>query len=133
MKRNQGFTLIELMVVIAVIAILAAIAIPMYGEQVAKARRAEAMRSVGDLQLRLERWRAENPSYANCGTPPCGSGSYPTAPTSDYYTVAISNASATAFTVTATPAGAQAGDRCGALSVSAAVPKPAWATASCNN
>jgi len=66
MQQSKGFTLIELMIVIAIVAIIAAIAIPAYGEQVRKSRRAEASRFVGDMQLSLERWRAENPSYAVC-------------------------------------------------------------------
>lgn len=138
MKRERGFTLIELMVVVAIIAILAAIAVPMYGEQVRKARRAEASRAVGDLQLRLERWRAENPSYGNCSPAPCGSGTYPAAPdatASPYYEITISGQTATAYTVTAAPraGSAQSGDRCGNLVITAAAPKPTWSTTACNN
>jgi type IV pilus assembly protein PilE len=65
------------------------------------------------VQVALEQWRAENPSYANCSPAPCGSGTYPTTPTSDYYTITLSDQSATTYTIKATPKGAQAGDRCG--------------------
>jgi type IV pilus assembly protein PilE len=142
MSRSRGFTLIELMIVIGVIAIIAIIALPSYQEQVRKGRRAEAARSVGQLQLELERWRAENPSYADCGAPGCGSGTYPALPVSDYYTSAINSADATSYSVTATPKGAQTGDRCGNLR--ATLPpsdidgdgdldhKPAWTVATCN-
>lgn len=84
--RNRivdGFTLIELMVVLAVIAIIAAIAIPSYRSQVLKSHRADAVNVLGDLQLRQERWRAENPAYAT--TAQLG-----TLPSSDYYTFAAS-------------------------------------------
>jgi len=59
----KGFTLIELMVVLAIIAIIAAIAIPSYVNQVRKSRRADATSTLGDAQLRQERWRAENPTF----------------------------------------------------------------------
>lgn len=131
MRRNYGFTLIELMIVVAIVGVLAAIAVPLYNEQVRKGRRADAVRAAGDLQLALESWRSENPSYANCGGAGCGSGTYPTAPTSDYYTIAMSGQNETAYTITATPSGVQAGDRCGVLT-STRNTKPSWATAACN-
>ncbi len=134
MRTNRGFTLIELMVVVAIIAIIAAIAIPSYTEQVRKSRRADASRSVGQMQLELERWRAENPSYADCTSPPtpCGSGAYPTATVSDHYTIQFTNPApaATAYTITATPKGAQTGDRCGVLMATRDT-KPTWATTAC--
>lgn len=137
MRQAKGFTLIELMVVVAIVAIIAAIAIPTYDEQVRKSRRADAARFVGDLQLKLEQWRAENPCYGPSGGS-CGayatSGTYPTVPNSTqspYYTIAIPTATATTYTVTATPAGVQSGDRCGVLTASASS-KATWATASCN-
>jgi type IV pilus assembly protein PilE len=145
MSRNaaRGFTLIELMVVVAIVAILAAIAIPGYQEQVRKSRRADASRAVGQLQMDLERWRAECSTYADIlsckdydgnGVVASTEGKYPGAPTSDYYDTAISDQSATAYTITATPKGAQLGDRCGNLVSKRSVNdgKPLWATASCN-
>ena len=116
----KGFTLIELVVVLAIIAIIAAIAVPSYTEQARKSRRADAVRAIGQLQLALERWRSENPSYANCSPAPCGSGTYPAAPTaafSPYYTIQFASPAptATSYTITAAPraGSAQAGDRCG--------------------
>ena len=121
------------MVVVMVIAILAAIAIPNYLEQSKKGRRSEAMSAVGELQLRQERWRAENPTYAtsaNLAT----LGAVPTLP---YYTITPGNApTATAYTITATPTGKQTGDRCGnlVLNWSAGSGKPTWSgDADCNN
>lgn len=130
MRNVRGFTLIELMIVVAIVAIIAAIAIPSYTEQVRKGRRADAARVVGQLQLDLERWRAECPSYANSA---CVSGVYPQPPFSEYYTTTITAASPTAYTITSSPkAGtAQAGDRCGALTANRDA-KPQWVTASCN-
>lgn len=122
MRRHaKGFTLIELMIVVVVIAILAALAYPSFIEQVHKSRRADAIRALGEMQLQLERWRAENPSYANCTPTPCGSGTYPVAPpasNSPYYVINITVATATAYTLTAAPrsGSGQFGDRCGTYS-----------------
>jgi type IV pilus assembly protein PilE len=136
MRMQRGFTLIELMVVVMVIAILAAIAIPNYLEHSRKGRRADAVRAMGEFQLGLERWRAENPSYANCSPSPCGSGTYPTAPTSEFYTVPSGGitASATAYSITLQPTGKQAGDRCGNLvGTNDDQQKPEWSgDADCN-
>jgi type IV pilus assembly protein PilE len=130
--KPNGFTLIELMIVVAVIAILAAIAIPSYREYIQKSRRSEAVSAMGSVQLAMEKWRADNPSYANSAVP---AASYPTLPTSQYYTFALSGQSATGYTVTATRQGAQASDRCGTLTYTFTgdmSAKPQWATASCN-
>ncbi|HVR80738.1 MAG TPA: type IV pilin protein [Luteimonas sp.] len=127
----KGFTLIELMVVIAIVGIIAAIAIPSYTEQVRKGRRADAVRAIGELQLRQERWRAENPAYAT-------QAQIGTLPISDFYTLAVAAptdattvAARTQYSLTATRAGAQTGDRCGTLTGTQAG-KPTWGTASCN-
>jgi len=130
--RQKGFTLIELMIVVMVVAILAAIAIPNYREYTQRGRRADAMQAVGDLKLRLERWRAENPSYAS-GCSGCVSGTYPTVSDTSYYDLSV-NANATTYTITASPINAQSGDRCGSLTATQATPKLVWSgEANCNN
>ncbi len=135
MSKYRGFTLIELMIVVAVIAILAAIVIPSYTEYVRKSRRAEAARFVGEMQLNLEKWRAENPSYENCGVG-CGSGTYPAFPAasvSAYYELDLPVLSAVTYQIRAKRrAGtAQADDRCGNLTLTKSG-KPTWANADCN-
>lgn len=140
MTMHRGFTLIELMIVVAVIAIIAAIAIPSYSEYVLKGRRADATRFAGEMQLALEHWRAENPSYASCGAPPCGSGTYPTLPSataSPFYVIEIvaANTNATNYRITASPrsGSAQAGDRCSVLTLDRAINqgKPSWTNPAC--
>lgn len=63
-NAEKGFTLIELMIVVAVVAILAAIAYPSYQEYVLRARRVEAQNLLNDAAARQERYRAQNGIYA---------------------------------------------------------------------
>jgi type IV pilus assembly protein PilE len=123
-RRPFGFTLIELMIVVAVVAILAMIALPLYAEQVRKGKRAEAMQALGDLQLRQESWRADHPTYGNTDGADAAANnvfgsvanvtSYNTA--LKYYSVAslAANSSGTGYTLTATRKGEMATDpKCG--------------------
>ena len=60
---SRGFTLIELMITVTVISIIAAIAVPMYGDYVKRGKITEATATLSDLRIRAERWFADNRSY----------------------------------------------------------------------
>ncbi|MBP6903177.1 MAG: type IV pilin protein [Burkholderiaceae bacterium] len=109
--RRQGFTLLELMITVAVIAILAGVAYPSYTSFVAKGRRADAKQALLDIAQRMERRYTERATYAGAtlGT----DGLYANVSQGGYYSLAIATATADGFTLTATPRGAQAGDACG--------------------
>jgi type IV pilus assembly protein PilE len=111
-KTTGGFTLIELMVVVIVIAVLAAIALPSYLNQTRKARRSAAEGFVQQIALLEERYRSDNTSYYD---PTVSGNSWTTLgmadPTSTYYTYTFSNVAATSYKVTATPQGNQAADK----------------------
>ncbi len=64
-KKTMGFTLVELMVVVAIVGIIAAIAYPNYLEQVRKARRADAKAALTEAAQKLEALYARNASYSN--------------------------------------------------------------------
>jgi len=69
-KKSKGFTLIELMIVVAIIAILAAIAIPQYRKFQLKAKTAEAKDNIGAIRTAEEAYAAENDVYVFCGWTP---------------------------------------------------------------
>ena len=112
MRKSAGFTLIELMVVLAIVAILSAIAIPAFTKQMQKSRRSEAASALSDLQLREEKWRASHATYASSLTILLGSSATATAYNNNltYYSIAISGTSGTGFTLTATPKSTQVND-----------------------
>lgn len=107
---NRGFTLIELMIVVAIIAILAAVATPAYNEYVRKSRRADAKVALAQTAQRLERCFVDNSTFVYHVTdaPGCPQN-FTTA--DGYYTIAI-NATATTYSITAQPTskGGQDGD-----------------------
>jgi type IV pilus assembly protein PilE len=97
-QRNLGFTLIELMIVVAVVGILAAIAYPSYMDSVRKSRRSDAINDLSAIALAQEKWRANRTTY---GTLTDVWGGVTTT-SGGYYTLAIPTNTGTAFTVTAT-------------------------------
>jgi len=123
-NAEKGFTLIELMIVVAVIAILSAIAYPSYQEYVKRSRRTEAQSLLNEAAAREERWRAQNGSYMT-GTTAADIAKLklPNVDRSEngYYTLAIAVvANDGGYTLTATRAGAQTSDtKCGNFTLDA--------------
>jgi type IV pilus assembly protein PilE len=108
MRRQQGFTLIEMVIVVLIIAILAAIAIPSYRKYVTSTHRVDAQRALTELAARQERFLYSNNAYAD-NLPAIGGTS---GMAGSYYTVAIdpANTSSTTFKVVATAIGSQKTD-----------------------
>lgn len=118
----QGFTLIELMITVAIVGILAAIVYPSYREYVERSRRAEAQGLLMEATQWMERFYAENYRYDQNTAP------VPVAvdtlfdlqnfvrsprPGGGAYIITIAESSQTAFTLRATRTGRMAGDKCG--------------------
>lgn len=111
-----GFTLVELMIVVAVAAVLAMVALPMYQDSVRKSRRSEATTALTQLQQAQERHRANNPAYAATFA---AMAPQPASATANY-TLSIASAATGSYTISATAAAASpqfADTRCRTLTV----------------
>ena len=100
MLNTKGFTLIELMITVAIVGILAGIAYPSYQDSVRKSRRADAQGALLGFANAMERYFTVNNSYL--GAPVDGG--------TPYYNLIISAAASNAYTLQATPINSQAGD-----------------------
>lgn len=122
--RSSGFTLIEVMIVVAIVAILAAVAYPSYQESVRKARRAEAKAALVNAAQQLERLYTQNNSYAGATVGDLGTDTIRDHVPADRphgdatYLVVLNLPTATTYALTATRAGSQTSDTtCGDYSL----------------
>lgn len=111
MRRSQGFTLIEIMMVIAIIGILLAFAVPQYQNYVRQSRVTIATSVLSAMRVSMEQYFQDNRSYIGAcqpGTVAPTPGPAPNA-TNPSFNFACSNLGLTTYTVTATGAGPMAG------------------------
>ncbi|WP_287924811.1 type IV pilin protein [Diaphorobacter sp.] len=114
-RLAQGFTLIELMIVVAVVGILSAIAYPSYTEYVRRGHRADARAGLLQVQQWLERAATATGTYPTS----LPSALTWTADNTKRYNIAFQAGNTTAaYVLTATPKGAQTGDKCGTYTLS---------------
>lgn len=100
-RANQGFTLIEIMIVVVIIGLLAAVAIPSYGDYVQRGKVSEAMANLSTVRVKLEQWFMDNRSFL--GSPLCAAeGDTITLQDAKFFTYRCTTLTATTFTVTAT-------------------------------
>lgn len=116
-KKEGGFTLIELMIVVAIIGILAAIAYPSYQNSVEKSRRTDGKSALSGLAGAMERHYTTNSTYegaaaggSDTGSPGIFPDEAPLDSSNKFYDLTIEAADGSSFTLRAAPKGVQKGD-----------------------
>lgn len=116
-RRNRGITLIELMIVVVIVGILAAIAYPSYQNHIRNTRAATAQADLMELAQFLERRYALANTYEDLDLPFDES---PKEGNTKAYDLSIVDADADSFTIQAVPKGPQLGHRCGTMTINQA-------------
>lgn len=117
MLRIKGFSLMELMIAVAIVAILGAIAYPSYQDSVRKSRRADAKAALTELAQLMEQHYSQRFNYSTF-TLPTTKTPKDALDGSQYYTLKLKEgASANSFMLLAEPVNAQSGDVCGTLTL----------------
>ena len=125
MRKQSGFNLVELMIVVAILGIVAAFAYPSYTQNVRDSRRAECSGALAALGNAMERYYSVNGNYlgaaaggANTGAPAIFSTTCPADGNAATYNLTIAvPATGSTYTLRATPVGPQASDDCGSLTL----------------
>ena len=105
MRTEHGFTLIEVMITVAIIAILAAVALPSYTQYLLRSKITEAASSLSDMRLKMERFFQDNRTYVGA----CQLNTVAPPPASPNFTYACAALSASTYQVTATGTGSMLG------------------------
>lgn len=107
--NNRGFTLVELVIVVAILGILTTVAYPSYQDYVVRSKRADAMGALMNASQAMERYKVNNYDY-NVGTDLASiySTQVPVEGGDAYYNLSVAS-TATTYTLTATPTGSMAG------------------------
>ena len=107
-KRILGFTIVELMIVVMIVAILLALAYPSYVQYTRKAKRGEAQQLLMNWAINQEIWRSNNTTYNGIDDP--NAANY-IIPDNEHYTFTVADVSATAYTLEAAGGGDQVNDK----------------------
>jgi type IV pilus assembly protein PilE len=127
-NAERGFTLIELMIVLVVVAILAAVALPAYNDQLRKSVRAQAQAFLTDSASRQQQYLVEKRKYA-ASVPALGMAAPAGVSSAFAISVAAADGPPPTFLITATASGDQAKDACAVMTIDSAgnrAPASCW-------
>jgi len=126
-RRTQGFTLIEVLVAIAIIGILAAVTIPAYTSYIQRANRVDARKQLLEAAAFLQRCFTQNNDFSCAPAAPGAMAApfnqSPDPPAAAKYNITVAaggGVGSTSYTLQATPTGTMVGDECGAFTLTSA-------------
>ena len=107
MRQAKGFTLLELMITLAIVAILAAIALPSYQDYIMRGKIAEAVANLSSTRIAMEKYYADNHFYNASGTPGTCGVTMPSGDNAKYFTITCASGTSSGpgdqtYTLTAT-------------------------------
>jgi type IV pilus assembly protein PilE len=131
-SRNLGFTLIEVMITVAIIGILAAVALPAYSDYLIRGKIPQATNNLSSMRIKLEQYFQDNRTYVGA----CVGGTAAPLPAADNFTYTCPTLTASTYTVVATGTGSMANfiytiDQAGAKQTTG-LPSAAWGTVTVN-
>lgn len=131
-RRNGGFTLVELMITVAIIAILVSIALPAYKQSAMKGKRADAKVTLLEASSKQAQYFMDNKTYATDMTQ-LGYSANPFTTEQQHYQVSVVTPTAacvitSCYALQAVPQGTQAADSCGTFTITATGSKSATTT-----
>lgn len=105
-KTQRGFSIIEVIIVLLIIALLTVVLMPAYNSYITKSRRSDGIKSLMAMQIAQEKYRLKNTDYASSPA----AMSFSTDSIDGYYTMAVTANTASSYTITATAGSEQAAD-----------------------
>ncbi len=119
-RANGGFTLIELMIVVVIVAILAAIAYPSFQQYMRETKRADAHTALLRISALQEKWFSDNRNQYATSTTSLGYAAHPAVSNDRFWEISVAAAGPAGFTLSAAPAGSHTDAACNPITLTSA-------------